>query len=169
MINLLYKLNTLGLIRKTKEIGEYEDKAFTEVKMILGVLFDNYHIVVDELTNELGKYGKEVIQKTQSELSKNHRKVFKGISLDNPDEMEIKTVLQNIAPDFPFPESRYIFIDAFLDVFRKSLEELKEFLGIGLRTKTMNKMKIIIDNLERFTMDTTLKSHLMKNLKDLIK
>ncbi|THB79939.1 MAG: hypothetical protein D3926_09705 [Desulfobacteraceae bacterium] len=168
VINMLYKLCSLGLVRKTKEIREYEDKAFNEVQMILGVLFDIYYIVVNELTEELGKHGREMIRATQSALGEEHGIIFNNIDLENRESMQVNTILKNISVHFPYAQKRYLFIDAFLEVFRNSLAELKKYLGLGLRSKTIRQMKLIIENLERFSINTDLKSYMIKNLRQLI-
>ncbi len=169
VINILYKLSSLGLVRKTKEIREYEDKEFNEVKIILGVLFDIYHLVVRELTEELGYYGKDIIKLKQDELSGEWAKVFTGIPLDQPEKLTRKAVLRNISRYFPFPEKRYIFIDAFIELYRSTLAELKKNLGTGLSTSISENMRIIIENLDRFSMDTDLKSYMIRHLKQIFK
>ncbi|MCD4741012.1 MAG: DUF4388 domain-containing protein [Desulfobacteraceae bacterium] len=169
IINILYKLSSFGLIRKTAAVNESEDQAYNEVKMIIGVLFDIYHIVIKELTDELGEHGKILMKETQSKLKQSYLKTFDKISLDKPEELKIDIVLQNISRSFPFPEKRFTFIDAFLTVYKISLDKLKRELGVGLRAKTIKKMQVIIGDMERFAMDTELKSYMMQNLKRLIK
>lgn len=168
VINILYKLCSLGLVRKTKEIREYEDKAFNEIKMILGVMFDIYYIVMNELTEELGNHGKEMIRAAQASLDKEHAAVFRDMALENRESMQINAILKNLSSHFPYAQKRFLFIDAFLELFRKSLAELKKYLGLGLRAKTIKQMKLIIENLERFSINTDLKSYMVKNLKQLI-
>ncbi len=168
-INILYKLCSFGLVRKTELTDESEDKAYNEVKMIIGVLFDIYHIVITELTDELGAHGKTLMQETQSNLKKIYKKTFDGIALEKPDQLKIDIVLKNISRSFPFPEKRFSFIDAFLSVYKNSLNKLNIELGVGLRAKTIKKMQVIVADMERFAMDTELKSYMMKNLKKLIK
>jgi len=169
VVNILYKLASFGLIRKTETQHEYEDQVYNEVKMIIGVLFDIYHIVIKELTDELGAHGKTLMQETQSNLKKSYKKTFNKIALEKPENLKIDLVLKNISLSFPFPEKRFTFIDAFLQVYKDSLAKLKKELGAGLRGKTIKKMQVIIADMERFAMDTELKSYMMKNLKQLIK
>ena len=169
VINILFKLSSMGLIRKTRDVREYEDQEFEEVQMTIGVLFDIYSLVYDELTEELGKYGVEMIKNMKKEVKEEHAAVFEGISFDKPETMEEKTILKNIANHFPHKEKRFIFVDAFLELFRKSLEELNRYLGIGLRKKTIKRMETIMENLERFSINSQLKSYMMDNLAKLIK
>ena len=169
VINILFKLSSMGLIRKTRDVRQYEDQEFEEVQMTLGVLFDIYHLVYGELTEELGRYGMEMIKETKQKLKKEHALVFEGISLDAPETMNEKTILKNISNNFPFKEKRYIFVDAFLELFKKSLEELNRYLGVGLRKKTVQRMETIVENLERFSINSELKSYMMDNLVKLIK
>jgi hypothetical protein len=150
-------------------MSESEDQVYNEVKMIIGVLFDIYHIVINELTDELGAHGKTLMQETQSQLKKSYKKTFNKIALENPENLKIDIVLKNISVSFPFPEKRFTFIDAFLEVYKTSLSKLRKELGAGLRAKTIKKMQVIIGDMERFAMDTELKSYMMKNLKQLIK
>ncbi len=169
VVNILYKLASFGLIRKAITRAESEDQVYNEVKMIIGVLFDIYHIVMKELTDELGEHGKTLMKETQSVLKKTYSLTFNKIALENPNELKIDIVLKNISRSFPFPEKRFSFIDAFLEVYRVSLEKLREELGVGLREKTIKKMQVIIGDMERFAIETELKSYMMKNLKQLIK
>jgi hypothetical protein len=169
VVNILYKLASFGLIRKGQELDESEDKVYNEVKMIIGVLFDIYHIVMKELKDELGEHGRTLMKETQSSLKKAHSLTFNNIALEKPKELKIDIVLKNISQSFPFSEKRFTFIDAFLEVYKTSLEKLKEELGVGLRSKTIKKMQVIIGDMERFAIETELKSYMMKNLKQLIK
>ena len=169
VVNILYKLASFGLIRKSETLDESEDQVYNEVKMIIGVLFDIYHIVMKELTDELGAHGKTLMKETQSSLKKIYSLTFNKISLDEPRGLKIDIVLKNISQSFPFPEKRFSFVDAFLEVYKTSLEKLREELGVGLRDKTIKKMQVIIGDMERFAIETELKSYMMKNLKQLIK
>ncbi len=169
VINILFKLSSMGLIRRTRDVRQYEDQEFEEVQMTLRVLFDIYHLVYSELTEELGRYGVEMIKNIKKELKKEHAAVFEGISLDTPETMKEQTILKNIANYFPYKEKRFVFVDAFLELFKKCLEELHRYLGIGLRKKTIQRMKTIVENLERFSINSQLKSYMMDNLVKLIK
>ncbi len=169
VVNILYKLASFGLIRRSASMDESEDQVYNEVKMIIGVLFDIYHIVIKELTDELGAHGKVLMKETQSSLKKTYLKTFDKIALEEPRELKIDIVLKNISLSFPFPEKRFSFIDAFLEIYKISLEKLRRELGIGLRAKTIKKMQVIIGDMERFAIETELKSYMIKNLKQLIK
>jgi hypothetical protein len=169
VVNILYKLASFGLIRKGDTQDESEDQVYNEVKMIIGVLFDIYHIVMKELKDELGEHGSTLMKETQSSLKKTYSLTFNKIALEKPRELKIDIVLKNISQSFPFPEKRFSFIDAFLEVYKISLEKLREELGVGLRAKTIKKMQVIIGDMERFAIETELKSYMMQNLKQLIK
>ncbi len=64
VLNILYRLSVMGLVRRTKEVGEYEDKEFMEMSQILKMLFEVFNVITSELFYELGLQGKEMITKS---------------------------------------------------------------------------------------------------------
>ena len=164
VIDILYRLNGMGLIRKTQEVIEYEDKEFTEVSKILEVLFEVYRLITGELFNELGRRGEEVIQKSRKNLKAEYQKIFADVPLEKPEQLGNTAILRNIAYHFPSPDQRPVFIDAFLGIYINILDELKKFLGIGLTKETAKRIRTIIANIEIFSMTTSLKQRLLKVL-----
>ncbi len=164
VVDILYRLNGMGLIRKTKEVVEYEDKEFIEVSKILEVLFEVFTLITTELQNEIGVRGKEIIETSLKELKPDHQKIFIDVSLDDPERLDKNAILRNIAFHFPSPDQRPIFIDAFLGLFLKILDELKRFLGMGLTKDTSQRISRIISNIEIFSMNTTMKKRLLEIL-----
>jgi hypothetical protein len=161
VINILYKLSSLGLLRRTKEVIEYEDSEFIEVSKILEVLFEVYRIITSELFHELGKGGLKVIQDSRDKLSSRYKVIFDGIDLESPEEMTTGAILRNMYRNFPSPEQRLLFIEGFSALFQNILEELRAFLGVGLRRSTAEKVRKKISDIERFASDSQLKDRLL--------
>jgi hypothetical protein len=161
VINILYKLSSLGLLRRTKEVIEYEDAEFIEISKILEVLFEVYRIITSELFHELGKGGVKVIQDAREKLDARHKVIFDGIDLENPKELTTGAILRNMYRNFPSPEQRSLFIEGFSTLFQNILNELRAFLGIGLRRSAAEKIHKKISDIERFASDSLLKDRLL--------
>lgn len=169
VINILYRLNSAGLIRKTKEVAEYEDKEYLEMSKIFGVLFEVYQLLVNELFHELGKRGKEVIQDSVKLLKPDHRKIFANIPMDEPDKMKINSIFRNISHNFPSPDQRLIFIDAFLELYLLIFADYNKFVGRGLANVTADKIGRNISDIERFATNSSYKNRLLEVLKTISK
>lgn len=164
VINILYRLNSAGLIRKTKEVAEYEDKEYMEMSKILGVLFEVYQLLINELFHELGKRGKKVIQISIKVLKPDHQKIFSDIEMDEPDKMEINSIFRNISQNFPSPDQRLIFIDAFLELYLLVFAEYNKFVGRGLANVAAEKIGRSISDIERFATNSSYKNRLLEVL-----
>jgi len=169
VINILYRLNSAGLIRKTKEVAEYEDKEYLEMSKILGVLFEVYQLIISELFHELGKRGKEVVQNSINLLKRDHQKIFENIPMDEPDKMEVNSIFRNISHHFPSPDQRLMFIDAFLELYLLVFAEYNKFVGRGLANETADKIGRSISDIERFATNSSYKNRLLEVLNTISK
>lgn len=169
VINALYRLSSMGLIRKTKEVGEYQDKEFMDISTTLNTLVDIFNLIVSNLFYEIGLKGKEIIGKARQGLKSEYRKIFVDVSLEDPDKLDINAVRKNIAFYFPSPQHRFIFIDAFHDLYINILDELKKFLGLGLAKETISEIEKMRKNIERFDIDISLKERLLRILDEIVK
>ncbi len=167
IINILYRLNEKGLIRKTKEVVEYEDKEFLEISKVLDVVFEVYDLVTSDVFYVIGERGKEIVHKAKEALATDFHNLFVDVPLTEPSRMEKRVILKNIATYYPAPEQRAVFIDAFFGLYVNILIEQKRFLGSGLTQDTAKKISRIITNTERFSMDLQLKNRLLKSLTDI--
>ncbi|HEC50132.1 MAG TPA: hypothetical protein ENI40_03135 [Candidatus Desulfofervidus auxilii] len=159
----------MGLIRKTKEVGEYQDKEFMDISTTLNTLVDIFNLIVSNLFYEIGLKGKEIIGKARQGLKSEYRKIFVDVSLEDPDKLDINAVRKNIAFYFPSPQHRFIFIDAFHDLYINILDELKKFLGLGLAKETISEIEKMRKNIERFDIDISLKERLLRILDEIVK
>jgi len=169
VINALYRLSSMGLIRKTKEVGEYQDKEFMNISTTLNTLVDIFNLIVSNLFYEIGLKGKEIIGKARQGLKPEYRKIFVDVSLEEPDKLDTNAIRKNIAFYFPSPQHRFIFIDAFHDLYINILDELKQFLGLGLTKETITELEKMEKNIERFDIDISLKEHLLEVLDEIVK
>jgi hypothetical protein len=164
VINILYKLSSLGLLRRTKEVIEYEDAEFVELSKVLEVLFEVHRIITAELLGEMGRAGRKVIEDARDKLDSRLGAVFDGIDLQNPENLTTGAILRNLYRNYPSPEQRTVFIDAFSGLFQSILGEMREFLGHAPMRSTGGRIKTKIGDIERFAGDSLLKDRLLDAL-----
>lgn len=169
LMNILYRLSAMGLIRRTKEAGEYEDKEFTEVSRILNVMFELYRLITVELLHEMGAKGEEIIQKALESLSAEHQIMFLNVPLEEPEKLDMNQILRNIASYFPAPKQRLMFMDAFRSLYLHILDETKKFLGAGLTKETIKKIGTVKADIETFSADTPSKQKMLGILNEIVK
>lgn len=169
VINSLYRLSSLGLVRKTKELGEYEDNEFNELSKALEVLFEVFEITANEFIHVTGARGKELTKKIREGLDPDYQKIFVNFPLDKPDKSGINEILKNVTYFFPSPDKRYLFIDAFQGLYEKILGEWRRYLGTGLTKKMVEGIKSIRVNIERFSMDSAIKKRMIDLLDGIIR
>ena len=168
LMNILFRLSAMGLIRKTKEVGEYEDKEFKEISRLLKVFFEIYELITTDLFREMGKRGKEIIQKARSNLKADYQVVFIDVPLDKPDKLDINPFFSNMASYFPSPKQRTVFMDAFYGLYVNILDELVRFLGIGLTKEAVTKINIIKADLKTFSMASPMKNRSLEILEMIV-
>ena len=168
LMNILFRLSAMGLIRKTKEVGEYEDKEFKEISRLLKVFFEIYHIITADLFREMGKRGKEVIVKAHRNLKADYQVVFVDVPLDKPDELDINPFFRNMASYFPSPKQRTVFMDAFHGLYVNILDELVRFLGMGLTKEAVTKINIMKADLQTFSLASPMKNRSLEILEMIV-
>ncbi len=161
-INILYQLNTAGLIRQSKEIIEYEDKEYREISKVLDTLLEIFATISKMLFAELGAKAEELIQRSQMVLSKRHQDMFSQIAFGHPERIAKKMILRNISKYYPDPGQRHVFIEAFVELFENLLQEIRKYLGRQLTVTSVEKIKSEIKNVERYAKETALRSHLLE-------
>ena len=165
--NLLFQLARAGLIRRTREVVEYEDREFNETSRSIGVLFDIYKLVTGDLFRELGLRGKKSIEDARKKLSTDYQKVFTNMDLAEPDSLQEKEILRNLSFFFPNVKSVPIFIHAFHGLYLNVLDELNRFLGVGLTSDSAKEISNKIKDIERYASNSELKNPLMSVLTEL--
>lgn len=159
--NILYQLTASGLIRKTREVAEYEDKEFSEVSKILEVFFEVYNLIYQHIYAELGIYVLNIIERSRAHLRNNHASIFLNVALHNPQRLTINSILKNMANHYPDSDQNALFIDAFADLFANVLAETKRYLGTHLTAQTAERIRLESTNIMRFAKDSDLKIRLL--------
>jgi hypothetical protein len=162
VIEILYQLNAAGMIRQTKEIIEYEDKAYNEISNIIDTLLEIYSYLLHLLIAEIGRRTQDVVQRARIALDKTHKAMFADMPLDNPDRVRKEMLLKNMAYFYPEPGQRYLFIEAFCELIENLRTEIRRFLGQKSAADATAKIQTEIKNIERYAKETALRSHLLE-------
>lgn len=168
IVSILYRLSKIGLIRKTRESAEYEDKEYEEVSKILGLIFDIYTVMYTRLFQELGRKAHEIVDKAKISLEVDRQQLFQGIPLHDPQHMEKNAILNNMATHYPEAEKRFIFIDIFGELFESMLREAKRFLGHRLSKAMTDEIHSKIKDVESLSIKTTYSERLTNTLRELL-
>lgn len=169
IINILYRLSKLGLIRKTRESGEFEDKEFAELHLILKVLCEVYQVITEGLFHELGAKGKDLIEKARKNLPRDYQLAFVGVVLEEPEKIDINVILRNMASYFSSAKYQFTLMDTFYALYVNILNELNKFLGLGLTKGSLQEIRRIRNDIQVFSVKTELKQRLVEVLDDVVK
>jgi hypothetical protein len=167
-VEILYRLNTEGLIRQSAEIIEYEDKQFKEISNVLDSLLEIYAFISNMLFFELGAKAETVIRQALRTLTRLHSGIFAGIPLEKGGHVTKEMILRNIAHYSPEPDTRFLFIEAFCALFEHILKAIDKYLGIRLAEQAAVKIKTEIKNIERYAVETALRSYLLETFARLV-
>jgi hypothetical protein len=152
IMNILYRLVLMGVIKKTKDIGTYEDKEFAEVSTFLITLFRIFRMVVVELSKELGVKANEVVSKAREGLAEGYSKIFDGISMNGDLPLDTSKILRNVSLYYPDPSDRLIFIDCFYELINSIIQEMNRILGMPLTKKAVSEIaKVRLDIFNFYT------------------
>ena len=162
VIEILHTLNAAGMIRRSKEIIEYEDKQYNEISNILDTLLEIYSYLLHLLIAEIGSRSRHVVQRALIALNKNHKAMFADMPLDNPDQVRKEMVFKNMAFFYPEPTQRYMFIEAFCELIGNLRTEISRFLGGRFASEATVKIQMEVKNIERYAKETALRSHLLE-------
>jgi hypothetical protein len=162
VIEILHTLNAAGMIRRSKEIIEYEDKRYNEISNILDTLLEIYSYLLHVLIAEIGRRSRQVVQRALAALNKGHKAMFADMPLDNPDQVRKEMVFKNMAFFYPEPAQRYLFIEAFCELIGNLRSEIHRFLGGKYAFEATLKIHTEIKNIERYAKETALRSHLLE-------
>jgi len=168
IVSILYRLSKIGLIRKTRESAEYEDKEFEEVSKILDLLFEMYKNEYFKLYRVLGRKTNEIINDAKNFLDLEKQKLFTDTALDDPERMEKKTILSNMAVYYPDEEKRFLFIDIFGELFDRILYKTNQYLGKKITQSMINDIKKTLSNIESLSVKTNYSKRLTKTFENLL-
>lgn len=161
-LDILYRLNTDGIIRQSNDIIEYEDRQFNEISNVLETLLEIHAFISQLLFFEIGAKAKDVIRQSKHLLPRMHHSIFVGIPLEKPDEVKKDMILRNIAHYYPEPDRRILFVEAFCALFDQMQTAIEKYLGRRLAEHAAVKIKTEMKNIERYAQKTALRNHLLE-------
>ena len=168
IINILYRLVLMGFIKRTRDIGIYEDKEFAEISTFLMTLFRVFRMVVDGLSKELGAKAKDILNKAKEGLEEDYRKIFHGIAMNGSVPLDTNTILKNLSLYYPDPSDRLIFIDCFYALIKGTMEEMNRILGKPLTKNVVSEIEKIRLDIINFYGDSPTKKKVVEALDDIM-
>jgi hypothetical protein len=168
VINILYRLVLMGLIKKSRDIGTYEDAEYREVTRFLRTFLEVFRLMLDAIKKELGARAKGVVDKALEQLAVDYGKLFNGVTMKKdlpPDENKI---LKNISLYYPDPADRLIFIDGFYALIRNILQEMANILGMPLTKRLIAEIGRIRWDIYRFYTDSPMKRKVLESFDKIV-
>jgi hypothetical protein len=162
VINILYRLVLMGMIKKSRDIGTYEDKEFGEVARFLRTFVEVFRLVLDDLRKELGIRTKGIVKKAMEQLTKDYDKLFSGVALDKDLPLDENKILKNISTHYPNPSDRLIFIDGFYVLITNILAEMAHLLGLPLTKRVVTDIGKVRWDIYRFYTDSPIKRKVLE-------
>jgi hypothetical protein len=166
IINILYRLVLMGLIKKSRDIGTYED--YSEITRFLRTFLELLKMVQDDLRKELGVMAEEVLDRARENLRGDYDKIFHGISLNSDISLDVNKIIKNISANYPSPSDRLIFIDGFYGFMNNILQEMKQILGKPMTKEVTEKIGKVRGDVYRFDDDSPAKSKVVDVLDKLV-
>lgn len=167
-INILYRLVLMGLIKKSKDIGIYEDTEFKEISRFLRTFLEIFRLVADNLNRELGAKTKEVLEKARGMLKEDYGKIFRGIPMDGDTPLDANKILKNISVYYPDPSERLIFVDGFYAFISNVLQEMDRILGVSLTKRVISDIDKVRLDIFRFYADSPIKRKVLGALDKIV-
>lgn len=168
VINILYRLVLMGLIKKSRDIATYEDTEYREVSRFLRTFLEVFRLMLEELRKELGAKAKGMVDKSIEQLAVDYGKLFNGIEMKKnlpPDENKI---LKNISLYYPDPAERLVFIDGFYALIRNILQEMVAILGMPLARRLVAEIGRIRWDIYRFYTDSPMKRKVLETFDKIV-
>jgi hypothetical protein len=157
VINILYRLVLMGLIKKSKDIGTYEDKEFKEISRFMRTFLEVFRLVADDLKKELGARTKGIVDRALEQLPTEYGKLFGGVAMFKELPPDENIILKNISSYYPNPAERLVFIDGFYALLKNILQEMVSVLGIPLTKRVIAEIGRIRWDIYRFYTDSPMK------------
>jgi hypothetical protein len=168
VINILYRLVLMGLIKKTRDIGTYEDTEYREITRFLRTFLEVFRLILDAIKKELGVRTKGMVDKALEQLAVDYGRLFNGVAMNKdlpPDENKI---LKNISLYYPDPADRLIFIDGFYALIRNILQEMANILGMPLTKRLIAEIGRIRWDIYRFYTDSPMKRKVLESFDKIV-
>jgi hypothetical protein len=168
VINILYRLVLMGLIKKSRDIGTYEDTEYREVTRFLRTFLEVFRLILDAIKKELGARTKGMVDKALEHLAVDYGRLFNGVAMNKdlpPDENKI---LKNISLYYPDPADRLIFIDGFYALIRNILQEMANILGMPLTKRLIAEIGRIRWDIYRFYTDSPMKRKVLESFDKIV-
>jgi hypothetical protein len=162
VINILYRLVLMGMIKKSRDIGTYEDKEFGEVTRFLRTFVEVFRLVLEDLSKELGTRAKGVVKKAVEQLTRDYDKLFSGVALDKDLPLDENKILKNISVHYPNPSDRLVFIDGFYVLITNILAEMTNLLGLPLTKRVVADIGKVRWDIYRFYTDSPTKRKVLE-------
>jgi hypothetical protein len=162
VINILYRLLLMGLIKKARDIDTYDDQELKEISRFMRTFLEVFRLVSDDLRREVGIKAKRLVDKALEQLAADHGKLFNGVAMNEdlpPDESKI---LKNISVYYPDPSQRLIFIDGFYALIKNILQEMVNILGMPLTKRMIAEIGRIRGDINRFYIDSPMKRKVLE-------
>lgn len=162
--SILYRLSKIGLIRKIRETAEYEDKEYEELSKTLDLILDMYTTLHSRLYRQLGRKTDTIVVKAKKRLDQDKQKLLKNVPIETPQDMQQRTILNNMAHYYPEPEKRVVFIEIFGELFESLLDETQRYLGDKITQTLMQDIKTTASNIESLSVQTSYSTQLRNTL-----
>ena len=153
--------------RVNAEIIAYEDRQYTEIANILDSLLETYGQLAHILFNELGAGAAGIIQRACRTIKSHLKDIFEQVPLENPDRLERAMILANISRHHPDAAQRFLFVDAFCELFACLLKEIDFYLGAELHRAAAAGITAEVRAINRYARRTALRSHLLETFVNL--
>jgi hypothetical protein len=163
-INILHRLLLMGLIKKSKEIGIYEDTEFEELSRFLKALTEVAKLAMVALRKELGVMAEEVLERARENLQNGYGKIFFGVSLDGDLSLDTNKILKNISVNYPSPSDRLIFIDGFYGLMSTLLQEMRYILGAPITNMVNAEIVKVREDISSFYTDSPVRNKVLNLL-----
>ena len=157
VINILYRLLLMGMIKKSQYRGTYDNIRHREITMFVRTFLEVFRLVLGELEKELGVRAKGVTNNVMEQLAGDYGKLFSGVTMYNNLSLDEKRILKNISYYYFDPSDNAIFIDGFYTLLRNILQEMVAILGLPLTKRVVADIAKIRHDIYRFYTDSPIK------------
>jgi len=168
VVNILYRLESKGRIKKTKGVGTYEDAEHREVTIFVKTFLEVFRLVLEQLRKELGTKAKGIVDRALEQLTGDYKKLFGGVTLYTNLSSDEKKILKNISHYYPDPSDNVIFIDGFYALIKNILQALATMLGIPLTKQVIAEIRKIRGNVYRFYTDSPMKGKVLETFDKIV-
>jgi hypothetical protein len=162
VINILYRLVLMGLIKKSKDIGTYEDREFKEISRFMRTFLEVFRLVTDDLKKEVGIRTTTMVDEALQQLPLDYRKLFNNVAMNKELPPDENGILKNIAAYYPDPAERLVFIDGFHALLHNILNKMSSLLGVSMTKRVVADIGRIRWDIYRFYTDSPMKRKVLE-------